>query len=339
MLRKMFLAANTPFGFKSFFPEALKGKYVYVIKGGSGVGKSTLMRNVIAGTGMDENIVAVPCSSDVTSLDVVLLNDRNIALIDGTNPHMYDPVSYGINGEIIDLGKYISKPRLIGSENIINAKTRQKSVLYSIMYSHLTRARQCMDNIALMYGDYVKDYSDLMREIIETYVDGAQEADCKLNCYGEVFTENGYESDKEAVCNRAVVKVTAPYIALACDVIDGIAAYMDAQGIKHEKHYSSIYSDKLLSVALKNTIITAADLSSDYEYSLEGYIDNEGLRRYLLHIVEERSAYSSAIARAEEYFLDAKNCHMVLENQYKTAMQYHKLEKDKEKFIARILSR
>lgn len=338
MLRKMFLAANTPYGFKSFFSEALKDKYVYVIKGGSGVGKSTLMRNVIAGTDIDENIIAVPCSSDVNSLDVVLLQDRNIALIDGTSPHMYDPVAYGLRGEIIDLGKYISKARLAGSEGIVMAKTRQKSVLYSIMYSHLIRARQCMDNITLLYSDYVRDLGEIVKDIINTYIIGAEESETDLNCYGEVFTEDGYVADKDAVCNRAVVKINSTCLSYACDVINQLSAYMDTQGIKHEKHYSALFNEKLLSVGLKNTLITAAEIQSDYEYSLDGYIDNEGARHFLLHIVEERSAYQSAIARASEYFLDAKNCHMTLEEQYKPAMQFNKMEKDKEKLIAKILS-
>ena len=46
MIIDTFLSANTTKGFVSLYGDFLKGKKQYIIKGGPGTGKSTLMKNI-----------------------------------------------------------------------------------------------------------------------------------------------------------------------------------------------------------------------------------------------------------------------------------------------------
>jgi Mrp family chromosome partitioning ATPase len=49
MMKKFFAAANTEMGFRSLFDEIFapeKFRRIYILKGGPGTGKSTLMRNL-----------------------------------------------------------------------------------------------------------------------------------------------------------------------------------------------------------------------------------------------------------------------------------------------------
>lgn len=86
-----FLGGNTPLGFYSLYhqlSDPAKHQAVYILKGGAGCGKSSLMRRVgrhAQAAGLQ--VVEVPCSGDPDSLDAILLPDRRAAIVDGTAPH------------------------------------------------------------------------------------------------------------------------------------------------------------------------------------------------------------------------------------------------------------
>lgn len=93
-----FLGANAPIGFYSLYPELIRpetARAVYILKGGPGCGKSTLMRRV--GARMEEAGLAceyILCSGDPDSLDALLLPELGVALVDGTAPHGMAPLGH-----------------------------------------------------------------------------------------------------------------------------------------------------------------------------------------------------------------------------------------------------
>jgi len=90
-----FLGANSPSGFYSLYPELIRpesARAVYILKGGPGCGKSTLMRRV--GRRMEEEGLEteyILCSGDPDSLDALLLPQLGAAIVDGTAPHVVVP--------------------------------------------------------------------------------------------------------------------------------------------------------------------------------------------------------------------------------------------------------
>ncbi len=104
-----FLGANTPTGFRSMFEESYSpedGWQVYIIKGGPGTGKSTLMRRVAA-LAQEQGIFSerISCSSDPESLDAVILPSLRRAIYDGTAPHVLEPRLAGACERLVDLGQ------------------------------------------------------------------------------------------------------------------------------------------------------------------------------------------------------------------------------------------
>lgn len=105
-----FLGANTPEGFVSFFDE-LYNPYndtdAYIIKGGPGTGKSTLMKRIA-----DEadkrgySTERVYCSSDPSSLDALMIPELNFSICDGTSPHVMEPRFPGVSENIINPGQF-----------------------------------------------------------------------------------------------------------------------------------------------------------------------------------------------------------------------------------------
>ena len=103
-----FLGANAPTGFYSLYPELIHpetARAIYILKGGPGCGKSTLMRQVgmrMEQAGQDTEYVL--CSADPDSLDALLLPGLGVALVDGTAPHVVEPKYPGVVERYINLG-------------------------------------------------------------------------------------------------------------------------------------------------------------------------------------------------------------------------------------------
>ena len=93
---RYFLGGNTPLGFHSLYhqlSDPARFQALYIIKGGPGSGKSTLMRRVgrhaqAAGLNTEE----VLCSGDPDSLDALILPQLGAALVDGTAPQGVVPL-------------------------------------------------------------------------------------------------------------------------------------------------------------------------------------------------------------------------------------------------------
>ena len=111
-----FLGANTPQGFISFFDE-LYNPYencrAYIIKGGPGTGKSTLMKKVCAeAESRGYAVEKVYCSSDPDSLDGLIVPEVGVSIADGTSPHTLEPRFPGACENIINLGECWDKDSL-----------------------------------------------------------------------------------------------------------------------------------------------------------------------------------------------------------------------------------
>lgn len=101
-----FLGSNTPEGFVSLFDE-ITGLYKdylsYVIKGGPGTGKSTLMKKVAADMALLElYLERIHCSSDPNSLDAVILPGAKVTIADGTPPHVIEPQYPGAYESVVN---------------------------------------------------------------------------------------------------------------------------------------------------------------------------------------------------------------------------------------------
>ena len=93
-----FLGANSPTGFYSLYDQLLppeQASAIYILKGGPGCGKSTLMRRVAAlAQEAGEPVEYILCSGDPDSLDAILLPGKKAALVDGTAPHDTAPLGH-----------------------------------------------------------------------------------------------------------------------------------------------------------------------------------------------------------------------------------------------------
>ncbi len=140
-----FASANTENGFVSHFDRTFNNediKKLYILKGGPGVGKSTIMKKA-AITAEKKGLTAVcyHCSSDPKSLDGVLIKEKGLAIIDGTAPHVFDPIYPGARDIIINLGEAWDLNKLEKSIEKIKELTGRKASCYKTAYRLLKASR------------------------------------------------------------------------------------------------------------------------------------------------------------------------------------------------------
>lgn len=141
MYRHYFAASNSAEGFKNYYPEIFaEADLLYVIKGGPGTGKSSLMRKYAMRAEKEGHICEYyHCSSDPSSLDGVLIfTDGGVTgLLDGTPPHVCEPALPGAREEIINLGEYWDGEILRRQKNEIEALGERKGAEYKSAYTYL----------------------------------------------------------------------------------------------------------------------------------------------------------------------------------------------------------
>lgn len=100
-----FLGANTSKGFVSRYDQISENdnlKKIYVIKGGPGTGKSSIMKRI--GERCEKGIIErIHCSSDPDSLDCIIDEERGFATLDGTPPHPMEPKFPGALETLVNL--------------------------------------------------------------------------------------------------------------------------------------------------------------------------------------------------------------------------------------------
>ena len=154
---RFFLGANTPVGFVSYAEDLYDtrgGWRAYIIKGGPGTGKGSMMRAVLqAMTDRGLPVEAVHCSSDPASLDAVIVPGLKACIVDGTAPHIIEPKYWGAVERIVNLGDCIDNERLVRQAPEILEATDACSALHA-------RCRKFIGAAASLLGDSARIAQD-----------------------------------------------------------------------------------------------------------------------------------------------------------------------------------
>jgi len=215
MVKHYLASSNTGKKFVCKFDNILdhsKNEFLYIIKGGSGTGKSTLMKRVGRYfEELKEDVEYFYCSSDSNSLDGVRVKNRNIAIVDGTAPHIMETKMIGIKDTIIDLGKYINN-NIKSNEKEIKKYSNKKSNCFYMVENYLSSAFSVLNNSLGILQNFVRrNYvSRKVKEIteklkLERRLLKGNKRELFYNCLdGSLLSKNKYE--KEIVLEFTVLE-------------------------------------------------------------------------------------------------------------------------------------
>ena len=166
MERHWFPGGNTARGFHSFFHCVLPrdaARRVVILKGGPGVGKSTLMRRIaIRLMERRQRVEYLHCSSDPESLDGVVCGEIGFAMLDGTAPHILDPEVAGAVDSIVNLGVYLDEGALAARKKEIMAIQTEMRACFAHAYRYLASALPLWEDSASILSTLL-DEQALMR--------------------------------------------------------------------------------------------------------------------------------------------------------------------------------
>lgn len=141
-----FLGANSAEGFVSLYDNLIEestGNGFYVLKGGAGCGKSTMMKTIGREMEAQGSVVEyILCSGDPDSLDGIYLPEKKVALVDGTSPHVMEPSYTGVLGYYINLGDCYDREKLRSQGEDFVAMTRAYQSHYPLAYQCLRAAKE-----------------------------------------------------------------------------------------------------------------------------------------------------------------------------------------------------
>ena len=351
-----FLGANTPFGFISLFDE-LYNPYencrAYIIKGGPGTGKSTLMKKVCAqAESRGLTTEKVYCSSDPDSLDGFIIPELGVSIADGTSPHTLEPKFPGACENIINLGECWDKAKLRNNADEIRTLTLENSLHHRRSSKYLAAAGHIYEENMRLTARYTdKDkidnfaYRFAKRELPEKknshpgkrmkrFVSG-------ITPKGRMFLDDGIK----ALASR-VIAIDDEYSAVSGSIAERIGEI----AVKNGCEVIFCYCPMKPKLQCEHIIIPEMRLAlmsvrSDHKTELK-FDRIIHARRFLYEGVKEHTSYlrfnrkliRELTDEAISALGDAKKVHDKLEKLYIDAMDFVKLAECSEKLCSEIFS-
>lgn len=136
---RYYLGSNTYKGFYGLYEEAIAPlDRVFLLKGGPGTGKSSLMKKVMKeGLNRGYSVECWHCSGDPNSLDGVLLKDLGVAVIDATAPHAVEPKIPVAKEVIINLLDCVRRDKIKDYRTYLEKLANDKKECFVRAYEHL----------------------------------------------------------------------------------------------------------------------------------------------------------------------------------------------------------
>ncbi|HHZ03120.1 MAG TPA: hypothetical protein GX396_09355 [Tissierellia bacterium] len=324
MKEKHFFAGNnTSEGFFSYFDYLLdpsEAEHVYILKGGPGVGKNHFMKkfaNEMKKKGC--SIEYIHCSSDNVSLDGILISELKVLFVDGTAPHVIDPLVPGAVDEIVNLGSFLNSQELKKHKAAIMEVSKAKSNYYISAYRYLSAAGKIYDEICSIYDSYMdtSKFNQLCEDAIYKLFKGSRKnkRGRLRKLFTESFTANGYVSHTELFFEHnevwAVVGKDTNYTPM---FLEKILEEALNRGHDIECYYRPLNPSKPQHIYLpeKKLIIVTAENPMNINYKevfdLYSIIDAKGIKSQISEIENNLHLYDLLIKNSLEKLSSTKKC-------------------------------
>ncbi len=194
-----FLGVTSPSGFCSYFNEITDYKQNwrnYIIKGGPGTGKSSLMKK-IANKLYDHpsNVELIHCSSDPYSLDGVISYDDNFAIFDGTAPHVVEPLYPGVFETNVNLSEFWDESKLSTHSDTIIKLFKKNKEFHERNLRFLKAASQIINDnfqLVLKNTNTSKIYKLAKRIVLKEFSKKKKRTGIEKKRFLSAITPNGY---------------------------------------------------------------------------------------------------------------------------------------------------
>ncbi|MEG0570079.1 MAG: hypothetical protein RR497_00355 [Oscillospiraceae bacterium] len=352
-----FLGANSSKGFYSLFKQLeipVKSWRSFVIKGGPGTGKSNMMKKIVDNFEDKRGLIEkIHCSSDIDSLDGVILHNCNCSIVDATSPHVIEPDLPGVYETTVNFCQAFDEELLNSRfEQIISAKNAGS--IYHEKCCKLLNCAQILLNdnyeIALACTDTkkIENFAKRIKALeFSLKGNGAKEhvrylsavTNKGITAYLETPTKlckNIYVIKDDFSCTSSLFLSLLREYALASE----LEIFTCFCSMKPTSKIEHIFIPELnLGFMTWNKFL---DLSQINPYKVVNYArftDKEKLGAYKQRISFNKKLATQLINSAVQTLKNAKICHDQLEKFYNDAVDFSLIDAQTSEVIRKMLKR
>ena len=351
---RFFLGANSPEGFYSLYDQLIdreKAEDYFLLKGGPGCGKSTLMRRVAqrleeAG----EPVEYILCSGDPDSLDAIAAPRLGAAIVDATAPHVVEPQEPGILERYVNLGSCYDTPAL----KAIRGELKEAMEGYGDCYR---RAYRCLRAAEEIRGDMrALLITPAVEERLRRRAAGILSRECKktggepgkavqrflnaVSCQGELCLFGTVE----ALCSR--IYELWDHYGLAHVLLSALAAGAMAAGYDVIVCPDPMAPERMLHLLIPELSLGFVTSSSEQPYAgrrpyrrlrLDAMAGQEALRRNKSRLRFARRVVQALVEEAVEAMAQAKAMHDALEGLYNPHVDFARVQAEADAIAGELL--
>lgn len=351
---RYFLGANSPQGFYSLYDQLIdpsQAKAIYILKGGPGCGKSSLMRRVAQlAEEAGETIEYIQCSGDPASLDAVLLPSRGVAIVDGTAPHVVEPVYPGAVESYVNLGDCYDRAALGAiRQDIMGCMTGYKDC-YKRAYRCLAAAHEITGDMqTILTTDTLEAKAAkrakgiLSRELHGKSTQSGHSTQRFLDAVSHLGTIR-YYGTAEVLCKR--IYILEDSYGLAHLLLTHLLAGMTAAGYDVIACPSPMAPDRLQHLIIPGLSLAFLSSTPDLPYDKRPYrrirmdamTDPDLLRRSKTRLRFSRKVSAALVSEAVDSLAQAKAMHDDLERLYNPHVDFEQVYRIAEELAHEILA-
>lgn len=355
MIRNYFVCANTSTGFVNYFPSNLEGlSKIFILKGGPGTGKSTLMKKVgLMYSNMNYEVDYVHCSSDVDSLDGVIIRKLGVAIVDGTSPHVIEPTAPGALEEYVHLGTAWNIDELEKDvESILKIQGEIKEH-YKNAYGALHDALAIHDELEKIYisemnFDRANEIADQLKSLALKDITKKKDAKVYHRFFGAT-TPNGPVDYIENLTNEMKIRyfIKGRPGSGKSSILKKVSNAAIERGIDTEIYHCGFDANSLDMILFPELKVCIFDSTSPHEHfpSREGDVIVDVYKecitpgtdeKYAEELKEIEKRYRDCLANARAELGLAKCLHDDLERYYIRSTDFAKINQIRKDLLARI---
>ena len=356
-IRHMYPGGNTPEGFFSYYDHIIpvsEAKRIYILKGGPGTGKSTLMKKIgLEYSKKGYDVEFMHCSTDSNSLDGVVIPQLKTAMVDGTAPHMRDPVFPGAVDEIINLGQFWDEKGFENSRDEIIKLSKKKKECFECAYSYLKAASILRKDIKSIYNKALNPgrktflVKELAEKIFREYPLSDKHGK-QRNMFASAITAKGFTDFLDSITSDTeVIRLSAPVGSNTSDIIDTLKKEAIQRGFYTESFFCPMDPEKiehLVIPELKLSLVTAnvyhdvGNIDNCTTYFINDLYNEDIIAGYNNRLSFNNNHAEILMRQALNCLAEAKKYHDEIEMHYVKKMDFDSITKLRERITEKILS-
>ncbi|MBN4069839.1 MAG: ATPase [Alkaliphilus sp.] len=350
-ITRLFPGGNTSRGFYSYYHhiiDSYKANRIFILKGGPGVGKSSLMKKIgeyMVDKGFDVELHH--CSSDIDSLDGLVVPKLKIAIIDGTAPHIVDPKHPGAVDEIIHLGDFWNEDKLKENRSGIVNTIDENTKMYKRIYKYLEAAKLMRDDIEWMYNEATdllkvkKANRDLINKVF-TKVNRVNRIAKERHLFSSALTNKGRIDFASTIINNEneIYYIEGLYEKIKSELLIKIADKALDYGYDVMFYHEPLEPDRIEMISIPKMdieITTCGEYSSEKAINFDEYLDKQMLIKFEKELSTSKDIFNTLMENTFTSLEKAKEVHDCIETYYVPNVNFKEVDKKIEELIEKIM--